>query len=137
MAIKITPQESTAKWVQRTQAASGDYVSGINRVTEAPGILAARQSDAYMQGVQNAMNKWKRNVAAVTLDQWKDQAINVGAGRIAAGVNAAQEKTLRATERNFANIDSALSGLPPRGTFEQNIQRMTQFVTKLHQESNK
>tara|TARA_B100000497_G_C7618082_1_gene371301 strand:- start:602 stop:1015 length:414 start_codon:yes stop_codon:yes gene_type:complete len=137
MAIRITPQESVQKWTTRTQAATGDYVAGINRVTEAPGAAAARQADAYMQGVQNSMNKWKRNVAAVTLDQWKDQAVNVGAGRIAAGVNAAAEKTLRATERNFANIDNALAGLPPRGTFEQNVQRMTQFVTKLHSESQK
>jgi hypothetical protein len=134
---RITPQESVEKWSRRTQAATGDYVSGISAVTESPGTAAARNSEAYIQGVQNSLNKWKRNVAAVTLDQWKNQAINVGAGRIAAGVNAATEKTLRATERNFANIDAALAGLPPRGTFEANLQRMTQFVTKLHAESNK
>jgi hypothetical protein len=137
MAIRITPQESVQKWMTRTQAATGDYVAGVNRVTEAPGEAAARQADAYIAGVQNALNKWKRNVASVTLADWKDRSANIGAPRIAAGVNAAMEKTLRATERNFQNIDNALAGLPPRGTFEQNVQRMTQFVTRLHQESNK
>ena len=123
--------------MNRTTAATQDYVAGVNRVTEAPGEAAARQADAYIAGVQSALNKWRRNVAAVSLADWKDRAATIGAPRIAAGVNGAMDKTLKATERNFQNIDNALAGLPPRGTFEQNVQRMTQFVTKLHQESNK
>jgi len=137
MAIRLTPQESTQKWMQRTQAAVPEYVQGVNRVSTAPGEQAAAQADAYIAGVQAALNKWKRNVAAVSLADWKDRAANIGGPRIAAGVNAAMEKTLRATERNFQNIDNALAGLPPRGTFDQNVQRMTQFVTRLHQESLK
>ena len=137
MAIRLTPQESTQKWMNRTTAAVPEYVQGVNRVSTAPGEKAAAQSDAYIAGVQAALNKWKRNVAAVTLADWKDRAANVGAPRIAAGVNAAMSKTLAATERNFQNIDNALAGLPPRGNFEQNVQRMTQFVTRLHQESLK
>tara|TARA_B100000470_G_scaffold220172_1_gene208202 strand:- start:938 stop:1348 length:411 start_codon:yes stop_codon:yes gene_type:complete len=132
---KITPQESVQKWQQRTAAATNSYVDGINRVNSAPGESAARQADVYLANVQSAVNKWKRNVAAVSLNEWQNAAITLGAPRIASGVNAATEKTLRATERNFQNIDNALAGLPPRGTFEQNMARMNQFVTKLHQES--
>lgn len=137
MAIRLTPQESTQKWMNRTTAAVPEYVQGVNRVSTAPGEQAAAQADAYIAGVQAALNKWKRNVASVSLADWKDRAANIGGPRIAAGVNAAMEKTLRATERNFQNIDNALAGLPPRGNFEQNVQRMTQFVTRLHQESLK
>ena len=137
MAIRWTPQESTQKWMNRTTAAVPEYVQGVNRVSTAPGEQAAAQADAYIAGVQAALNKWKRNVASVSLADWKDRAANIGGPRIAAGVNAAMEKTLRATERNFQNIDNALAGLPPRGNFEQNVQRMTQFVTRLHQESLK
>ena len=132
---KITPQESVQKWQQRTAASVNDYISGINRTTVAPGELASRQADVYLANVQANVNKWKRNVGAVSLSDWQQAAINLGAPRIATGVNAATEKTLRATERNFQNIDNALAGLPPRGTFEQNMARMNQFVTKLHQES--
>ena len=138
MAIRLTPQESTTKWQQRTVAAVPEYVAGVNRLQgSSPGELAAAQSDAYIQGVTQAFNKWKRNVQSVSLAEWKDRAANIGGPRIAAGVNAAQEKTLRATERNFQNIDNALAGLPARGSFEANIARMTQFVTRLHQESLK
>jgi hypothetical protein len=132
---KITPQESVQKWQQRTAASTQDYVAGINRVSSAPGEAAARQADVYLANVQAAVNKWKKNVAAVSLTDWQRAAIDLGAPRIATGVNAATAKTLLATERNFQNIDNALAGLPPRGTFEQNMARMNQFVTKLHQES--
>ena len=132
---KITPQESVAKWQRRTSAAGNEYISGVNSVSQAPGEQAAKQADVYLANVQAAVNKWKRNVASVSLNEWQNAAVNLGAPRIATGVNAATEKTLRATERNFQNIDNALAGLPPRGTFEQNMARMNQFVTKLHQES--
>ena len=134
---RITPQESVTKWQQRTAASTQDYIAGVGRVQTSPGELAARQADVYLANVQAAVAKWKRNVAAVSLGDWQNAAINVGAGRIASGVNAATEKTLRATERNFQNIDNAMSGLPPRGTFEQNMARMNQFVTSLHRESLK
>ncbi len=134
---RITPQESVTKWQQRTAASTQDYIQGVNRVQMAPGEAAAKQADVYLANVQAAVAKWKRNVAAVSLSDWQRAAVDVGAGRIASGVNAATEKTLRATERNFMNIDNAMAGLPPRGTFEQNMARMNQFVTKLHQESLK
>ena len=137
MALKVTPQESVNRWQQRTAASTQDFISGISKVSTAPGQAAAAQADAYIQGVTQALNKWKRNVAAVSLEEWKDKAINVGAPRIASGVNAAMAKTLLATERNFANIEAALTGLPARGTFDQNVNRMVQFVTKLHDESNR
>ena len=132
---RITPQESVAKWQRRTSASTQDYINGINSVQQSPGESAAKMADVYLANVQASVNKWKRNVASVSLNDWQNAAITLGAPRIATGVNAATAKTLRATERNFQNIDNALAGLPPRGTFEQNMARMNQFVTKLHQES--
>ena len=134
---RITPQESVAKWQRRTSASTQDYINGINSVQQSPGESAAKMADVYLANVQASVNKWKRNVASVSLNDWQNAAITLGAPRIATGVNAATAKTLRATERNFQNIDNALAGLPPRGTFEQNMARMNQFVTKLHQESLK
>ena len=134
---KISAQEATEKWARNSKSAQQDYVAGINRVTVAPGASAAKAADAYMAGVQASVNKWKRNVAAVSLEDWKSKAVNKGAPRIATGVDNAMSKTLQATERNFQMIDSALSGLPPRGDFSQNVQRMVTFATKMHDESNR
>ena len=136
---RISAQDATTKWAQRTKSSTGEYTRGIERVTEAPGVAAARASDAYLQGVQNSMNKWKRNVAAVSLDDWQRKAITKVAGRIAAGVDASMSSTLQATEQNFANIDRALSSIAstPRGTFENNMQRMVGFATAMHEEANK
>ena len=38
---KVTPQEFAEKWARRTQGATQDYIRGIDRVTEAPGVKAA------------------------------------------------------------------------------------------------
>jgi len=137
MAIKLTPQESVQKWQQRTSAAVNEYVQGVNRVNESPSAKAVAQADVYLQNVQAAVNKWKRNLGAVTLEEWRDKTINVGAARIASGVNAAMEKTLRSTEANFRNIENALTGLPDRGDFQTNLRRMNEFVTRLHDEANR
>ena len=134
---KISATEATEKWQRNSKAAQQDYVSGINRVTEAPGAKAAKAEAAYLAGVQQSVNKWKRNVNAVSLDDWKNKAINKGAGRIASGVDAAFDKTLAATDRNFKMIDNALATLGPRGDFQQNVQRMVGFATKMHDEANR
>lgn len=133
----ISAQEAVDKWSRNTKNAQQDYVAGINRVTEAPGQKAAAAMDAYLQGVQAAANKWRNNVGAVTLEDWRSKAVQKGAPRISAGVDAAMDKTLRATERNFANIEAVLSSLPARGSFQDNVQRSVAFMTGMHDRSNR
>lgn len=87
----------TAKWASRTTAASADYVKGIQAVTQSPGQAAAAKVNKMRAGIQEALDsgKWERNVASVSVTDWKDAAVNKGAARLASGVQAAQPKMQR------------------------------------------
>ena len=81
-----------------------------------------------------ASGKWQRAVSGVTLQEWKNAALNKGAGRIAAGVDGAQQKSMQMAEKLLAAVDSAVSqtNAIPRGSFEDNVQRMVTFARAMH-----
>jgi len=93
----LSAAEAAEKWQRRASQASGDYASGINRVTEAPGAKAARKKDKWRAGLERAAQEgtWEKRVAAVSLDDWKEAAITKGAQRFSGGVQAAQGKMER------------------------------------------
>lgn len=122
-----------AKWVQGMQSAGQAIADGVNAVTVAPGAAAARQVNAYVNGVTQNQQKWVRNVGAVSLADWRESMITKGAPRIGQGAVAAQGKMESAMAQLLPAIDGIVSGLPPRGDLGQNITRMTQFVTKMSQ----
>ena len=84
----LSAAEAAEKWQRRASQASGDYASGINRVTEAPGAKAARKKDKWRAGLERAAQEgtWEKRVAAVSLDDWKEAAITKGAQRFSGGV---------------------------------------------------
>ena len=122
-----TPQEFIAKWQRRTQAAVPDYQAGVKSVTEAPGVKAAKQANAMLQGVTQAVSsgKWARRVADVPLQAWQDAAANIGAQRIAAGVAAAAPKMNEAISNLLADLQATMAEVErtPRGDLQTNIQR--------------
>ena len=89
---KVSPSEFASKWARRTAEATGDYTRGIDRVTEAPGIKAAQKAEKLLAELQRVVNEgiWQERVAGVSLQEWKTAAKEKGAGRIAAGVQAAE-----------------------------------------------
>ena len=130
---KLTPQQFAEKWARRTQAASAEYTSGIQQVTESPGIAAAAAVDRYQAGIQESIaeGKWQRRVAAVPLSTWKEAAISKGAPRIAQGVAQATTGMAAFASELLPAIDAAVSSLPARGGLEENITRMTEFSRKM------
>src|SRR5574341_549499 len=44
---KVTPQEYAEKWARRTRGATQDYVTGVSRVTQAPGAKAAQAKQLW------------------------------------------------------------------------------------------
>lgn len=123
-----TPEQIAQKWSQNLGSATQRITDGINAVTVSPGQAAARQATAYQQNVVAAVPKWKANVAAVSLDSWKSDAINKGVPRIASGATAAQPKFQQFIGQLLPHINQVRGTLQPRGDLEANIARMTTFV---------
>lgn len=129
-----TAADAAAKWQQRFGAAGPAWAAGIQSVTVAPGQAAAAAKDRYLAGVQANVNRYAANVAAVPLQTWKDVSVNKGQGRLASGAQAGLPKFQAAIARVLDAEKSIISGLPPRGSVEQNIQRSAAFQLAMHQQ---
>lgn len=125
------PTAIAAKWANGLANSTQAITDGINGVTVAPGAAAARQKQAYVSGVQASADKWATNVAKVTLSDWQQAMTTKAIPRIASGAQAAQPKFAAFMTQLLPQIATAKAALPPRGTLQQNLARMNQFVTAM------
>jgi len=91
---KLTATEVAAKYKRRAQAASQDYVTGVQSVTESPGEKAAKQADKMLAKITESITsgKWAQRVASVSLADWKKNTIEKGGARYSTGVAAGEQK---------------------------------------------
>lgn len=126
------PDVAAQQWANRLGASTQAYTDGVNGVVMAPGQLAAAAKPLWLTNTAAAGDKFARNSAAVTKEAWQQAAITKGAPRLASGAQAAQPKMQAAFAKLFPAIKNAVSGLPARGTIDQNIERSRQFALKMH-----
>lgn len=127
----LTPDQIAANWAQRLGSSTSKIQAGVEGVTVAPGQAASRQQAAYVAGVQSNVAKWATNVSRVSLQSWQSDMITKGLPRVATGANAAVPKFTTFMNQLLPYINQQKSTLPARGTLDQNISRMTQFVTAM------
>ena len=136
---RVNSAQYYEKWARRLKGASTDIRNGVERVSEAPGQSAARSADKLLQNFTAAVNsgKWQRNVAAVSLEDWKRATLEKGINRIAAGVDSAESKVLRSADKLLADVDAVKSEVDrmPNVSLEDNIARMTAWARGMHQRS--
>lgn len=136
MALRVNTDEYLEKWARRTSGASQDYRSGIERVTEAPGIKAAQAADAMRAGLLESLDsgKWQRNVAAVSLQDWKETTIEKGVSRLGPGVQASIGRNRAKIDKLLADVESSKNEVDrmPSATFQDRVQKMVQFSTLMH-----
>ena len=132
---KLTPAEFQEKHARRLKAASSDIRTGIERVSVAPTALAAKKVDKMRANLIAKIDDGTvaRRLNAVTLDDWKKKALDVGIGRIAAGIDASAGKVTSFAEKLLPAIDAAQSKVKamPDLTLEDNINRMTTMVREM------
>lgn len=93
-----TAQQALQNWLKQMASpqTQQNYKDGINAVTVNPMQLAASQEsmDAYISGVQRSVTSGKRakSLQSADVNQWKANAVNVGATRLASGAQKAQNK---------------------------------------------
>lgn len=129
--------DAAQRWQNGFGAAGAKWAAGIESVTVAPGQLAAAAKPRYLQGVQQNVDKWAANSAAVSLATWKSQSVSKGQSRLASGATAGMAKYQQKIGPVLDAIKSITNSLPPRGTVEQNIQRSSAFQLQLHQAFNR
>jgi hypothetical protein len=133
---KVNPQEGAAKWAKRTKNATQEVKDGVNRVSESPMAKAAQALDKALQNYMRAIEsgKMEAGLNRVTLQQWKDAMVNIGIGRIAAGVDNKGTGKMQQFAQEFYPFLERVQGeidAMPSTTLEDNIQRMVHNARRL------
>ena len=132
MAVKLTAAEYAEKQAARLKAALEDIRKGVNRVTVSPGTAAAAKYDKWKAALANTANqeKWKRRVAAVGLEEWKQAMSEKGIGRIAVGIDASRAKVEKFATALIAHQNAGLGKIAsmPDLTLEDSIQRAAAWI---------
>lgn len=132
---RVTPQEFAEKWRRRLSGSTEDMRRGIERVTESPGQKAAARSDAMLAGVNEAVQsgRWARRVASVSVQDWKEAAINKGIARVGSGAQAAESKMARVAQELLPAVDAAAAKAKqiPKDSIEGSIERAATYMREM------
>lgn len=128
--VRVSPDQATSKWVNRLGAATQEITQGVQRVQQAPGQLAAAKFQKWQQGLAESAQKWRRNVAAVSLSDWQQAMTQYGIPRVAQGAQAKQGKYQRFAAAFFPHLEAGLSRIQsmPDTTFEDRVARAVEMM---------
>lgn len=128
-----SPDQVAGYWLTGISGATQKISDGVDRVTQAPGAAAAAQVDVWAANVQAAKQKFADNSRRVSLSDWQ-AATKAAVGNVAAGAQRKQQKYVQAIGPVLSHIAAGQSKLAnmPRGSYAQNVQRMTTFVDHMH-----
>lgn len=127
---RVTPEQATAKWVQRLSGSSQQITDGVRGVQVAPGQRAAASADLWLQRVTQSRDKWARRVGSVSLGEWQDAMINVGIPRIASGAQAKQGKVQDFMSQFLPYVDQGVAKVKamPKGDINASIARAVAMI---------
>jgi len=129
---RVNPQEAADKLIRRLSGATEDIRRGIQQVTTAPSQAAIAQKELLKQKINEAIDNgtWEAGLNAVSLQDWKDAALNKGVSRIAGGISAARPKLTKFYSELLPAVDAAAAEVRamPKGTLEDSINRMVTYT---------
>jgi hypothetical protein len=132
MAVKTDAATAAKNWSDRFAAAGTKATAGANSVTVSPGMAAAKQANVWASNVAASLDKFRRKVGAVTVDQWRNAYITVGVPRFSSGATKGAPKMQQFMSAFLPVLTNAVGSLPPRGSYEQNKARAVALMDKLH-----
>lgn len=122
------------KWVRKASAATDDYRAGVENPRRDWKQATLSAVDAWSQGVQNAINNglFEKGVNAVSTEDWKKQALELGVRRYADGVRASADKYAKKMSKVLAILKEV--SLPPRKARGDpaNLDRVRVIMEALH-----
>lgn len=126
--MAMSASKVAEKWSRNLSQAGPSIVAGVQGVTESPTEKAAAAADRMVQGVQRAVadGKYQAGLRRVSLEDWKRATIDKGAARVASGAVAARPKMEQFMGEWLPYMEEGKRKLEsmPRGSLEQNVQRM-------------
>ncbi len=127
----LTAAQIQAKWLANYQGSSTAMTNGSNAVTTSPGQLAAAQAALWIQRIQASQAKWQKNVAAVTVEQWRSAYQTLGIPNGQAGATAKQGKYGTFIQAYLTFLPGAVAQVKamPKGTLQAGIARATTMIT--------
>ena len=128
--VKATPDSSAQRWAQGLAGAGSKVREGVSAVQQAPGARAAAAVDRYLQGVQQSADKFRSNVAAVSLGDWQDAMINRGIPNMGTAAQQKQSKYQSAIADllpHIAEVSRRVQSMP-KGTLQDSINRQIAFT---------
>jgi len=131
---KLDAQAATKKWVQNLSASSESITRGVQGVTVAPGVAAGNAMQLWLNRIQQSADKWKRNVSAVSLQDWQNAMLTYGIPRIAQGAQAKQGKFERFASSFFPHLQIGMDKVKamPKGDIGASIARATTMIQHNH-----
>lgn len=132
MARGLTPDQIAQKWATNLANSTNNIRAGVLAVRTSPTERAAQRADAYVQGVQQAVQsgRWQAGLRQVTLQMWQDAMIRKGLPIIA---DRARQAIPAVTQFMLVWLQwqeqfrSTLEQMP-RGNLEQNIARAVAVI---------
>lgn len=130
----LTASEFAEKHARNLVNSQNDIVAGINKVTVSPTKLAAAKQEKMIQNLTASVRdgSWARGLNKVSLDDWKKKAIEVGVGRIPAGIAAAKDKVEKFASEFLPFVEKVAESVRamPDMNLQDSIARMTKQVTE-------
>lgn len=132
---RVTAEEFANKHARRLKASTEDIIAGIDKVTTAPGVLAAQKQSKMLARLTAKIQDgtWANRVKAVTLEQWKEKAKVKGVPRIATGIDEAHDKQVSFASQLLPAVDRAVAEVKkmPDLTIEDSIARSNKMIREM------
>lgn len=128
-----TPQQAAEAWVASAGRAATNWAQGVQNYSGDWAGATTAQQNAMQTNWQQSVSSgaWARGVQNVGTQGWKS-ATQARSANFTTGFQAGATKQATAIAKILQAEASIVAALPPRGTFEQNVQRSVAVQTALH-----
>lgn len=112
-----SPERWLDKQLARVRVASEDYRAGVQAVTVNPAQKALAANAKRIAKLQESITKktWETKMNKVSLDDWKNKALALGADRFIPGVEANVDKIeafIRGFQPKLESLTSSVKAMP-------------------------
>jgi len=118
-------------WTGSAGTAAANYKAGVQGTTKDWASLTVAAQGLMQQEWLAALPTWASHVQATGTGGWKTATVDK-ANNYITGFTAGAPNYNTAAQKIYNALNSIVPSLPPRGTYEQNLNRLTTELNALH-----